>query len=282
MRKKTNHKNGLFSKASALKLTTAASVFALSLALTFPSLAEVTNNQSAAPAELARTDATESAVGLVTQVQNVEAAATSCADIDNPDGLGAAQKAAYDDRITMIGAVTNTDKLFDVANKNGCFNALSNFPNLSVAIPSLSSIANALKKTMIDYATRKVCNAVNDALTEVITPINEALDKVSKNGQIDMTGAYNKAVMKKLYEIDPELGRVSQSASDGYEWNVSDVISGSTDDSGSNSGTDSGTKTESQSSYVAAAEENSSTDSESAQPRDTESSTRNLISSFFK
>ena len=135
---------------------------------------------------------------------------------------------------------------------------------------------------MIDYATRKVCNAVNDALTEVITPINEALDKVSKNGQIDMTGAYNKAVMKKLYEIDPELGRVSQSASDGYEWNVSDVISGSTDDSGSNSGTDSGTKTESQSSYVAAAEENSSTDSESAQPRDTESSTRNLISSFFK
>lgn len=273
-RRRIERKGNGVSKKSFFKLTTAASALAISLALTVPSLAEVTiteKTQSAAPAELARTDTTESAVGLVTQVQNVEAAASSCADLDNPDGLGAAQKAAYDDRITMIGAVTNTDKLFDVANKNGCFNALSNFPNLSVAIPSLSSIANALKKTMLDYATRKVCNAVNDALTEVITPINEALDKVSKNGQIDMTGAYNKAVMKKLYEIDPELGRVSQRADDGYEWNVSDVTDGMKNDPA--------TETKSQSSSVVPSQNDNS--AESAQASDSPTSSRNIISSFF-
>lgn len=277
-RKRTNPKVSASTKNAVFKLTTAVSALALSIALTLPSFAEGTTNegnQSAAPAELARTDSTESAVGLVTQVQNVQAAATSCADIDNPDGLGAAQKAAYDDRITMIGAVTNTDKLFDVANKNGCFNALSNFPNLSVAIPSLSSIGNALKKTMLDYATRKVCNAVNDALTEVITPINEALDKVSKNGQIDMTGAYNKAMTKKLYEIDPELGRVSQSASDGYEWNLSDLSQDSTTDSTD----DPRTKTQSQSSYVAPAEDNSSV--ESTQASDSQKTSNSIISSFF-
>lgn len=275
MRKRIDRKSNKICKKSFFKLTTAASALAISLALTVPSLAEVIapgTSQSAAPTELARTDTTQSAVGLVTQVQDVQAAATSCADIDNPDGLGAAQKAAYDDRITMIGAVTNTDKLFDVANKNGCFNALSNFPNLSVAIPSLSSIANALKKTMLDYATRKVCNAVNDALTEVITPINEALDKVSKNGQIDMTGAYNKAMTKKLYEIDPELGRVSQSASDGYEWNVSDITDGATKDP-------SATKTESQSSYMTPTQNDNSV--ESTQANDSQKSNRDIISSFF-
>ena len=42
-----------------------------------------------------------------------------------------------------------------------------------------SNEIKSLQKTLVDYATRKVCTAVNDALTEVITPINKALEKLT-------------------------------------------------------------------------------------------------------
>lgn len=280
-----------FNKNSVFQITAASLILTSSVLFAYPSIAEEATTvtyESATPSEFGSVDTVESPVGLTMQVQNVEAAATECANIDNPDGLGAAQKAASDDRLTMIGAVTNTDKLFDIANNGGCFNALKNFPNLSVAIPSLSSIADALKKTLINYATRKVCNAVNDALTEVLTPINEALDKVSENGQIDMTGKFNTVMRKELYEIDPELGRVSTSAKNEYSWNLDDAIDSATTpyvDSNSSTDTTSSTQSVSTGGTTSVSSQNTSTDT-ADEPEESSSSTlvqstKDVISNFF-
>lgn len=220
MKNKRNDKRNL---PIYLKISAASLLLLSTVVVALPSIAEESTTvtyQSAADSRLGREDSVALSSSLDTQVQNINQKASECGDLDNPNGLGAAQKNAYDDRITMMGAITDTDKIFDVGNKGGCFDALKNFPNLSVSIPSLSSIGSALQKTLIDYATRKVCNAVNDAVSEVINPINEVLDKVSENGQIDMTGTFNKTINKKLYEIDPELGRVSTRADGEYKWEV--------------------------------------------------------------
>lgn len=230
------------SKPRILHLAVASIGLASTLALTLPSIAEdstKTDNvvyTGAAPQELARTDSIDNGISLDTKVQKLDAEIQSCGDLANPDGLAAAQQNGYRDRVTMIGAVTNIDKLYNVADKGGCFNALSNFPDLSVAIPSLTSIANALKKTMVDYATRKVCSAVNEALTEALDPINKALDKVSQSGQIDMTGVFNKELSKKLYEVDPELGRVAPAVENGYTWDLKEDFNSSVADPTSGTG----------------------------------------------
>ena len=67
-----------------------------------------------------------------------------------------------------------------------------------------------------------MCTAVNDALEEVIGPINEIMEELSSSGQIDLTGQVNKKMMEELYKIDPELGRVSTGISDEINWNLGD------------------------------------------------------------
>lgn len=129
--------------------------------------------------------------------------ATECA---SEGGLGGIQLQKMQDEKQLAMATVDLDKLFNLKN-NGCFNALSNFPDLSVALPSLGSIFSAIQKTLADYATRKVCNVVNDALEESLGPIAKQLDKINDSGQLDLTGRVNKALTKKFYEIDPELGR---------------------------------------------------------------------------
>lgn len=134
--------------------------------------------------------------------------ATECA---SESGLGGIQLQKMEDEKTVGMASIDLDKIFSLKN-NGCFNALSNFPDLSVAIPSLGSIFSAIQKTLADYATRKVCNAVNNAIEEGLSPITTQLEKVSDSGQIDLTGRVNKTLTKKFYEVDPELGRVKTNA----------------------------------------------------------------------
>lgn len=149
--------------------------------------------------------------------QKITAEASSCADLNNPLGLGYAQAMAVGDMKKMIATPINTDKMFD-PEASGCFNALKDFPNLSMTIPSLSDIGNSLQNALIKYATRKVCNTVNESLTELIGPLNEVLDRVSENGQIDLTGRVNKEIYKELYEIDPDLGRQMTNADSEYTW----------------------------------------------------------------
>ena len=285
---KKGSRNKGFRKGSAFQITAATLTLAVSVAFAYPSIAEDASSQGSQQGDsqtwFTNGDTTESPVNLSMQVQKVDAAAAECADLDNPNGLGAAQKAATDDRFAFIGAVTNTDKLFDAGNKNGCFNALTNFPNLSVAIPSLSSIGDALKKTLVDYATRKVCTAVNDALSEVISPINGALDKLSQNGQIDLSGKFNTKMREKLYKIDPELGRVAAPINSEYSWDLADVTSstvgnGTGNNNGGN-GTGNGNNTQSREtgSNLTPVE---NINAQSSEPKSVAESTKDAISNFF-
>lgn len=132
--------------------------------------------------------------------------AVSCA---SDSGLGGVQLQKMEDEKKLAMASIDMDKLFNLKD-NGCFSALSNFPDMSVAIPSLSSIFSAIQKTLTDYATRKVCNAVNETIDEALGPMMSQLDKISDSGQLDLTGTVNKKLRRKFYEIDPELGRVTQ------------------------------------------------------------------------
>lgn len=220
-------------KSNVIKLTVLAAAVAASISVTFPSFAEGISLGGVDPSELSDISASgkassASAVDIATQLQDTKAAAEDCADPTNINGLAHAQQKTLNDMKAMILTPINTDKMFSTASKGGCFNALKDFPNLSASIPSLSSIANSLKQTIISYATRKVCTAVNDALEEVIGPVNELMDEFTKNGQLDLTGQINKEMADQLYKIDPELGRVSSGVQDEYTWELGDAFEGVT------------------------------------------------------
>lgn len=134
--------------------------------------------------------------------------AIACA---SDSGLGGYQADVIENAKKMDMTPINIDKIFDLKN-GGCFSSLSNFPDLSVSIPSFSSIFTAMQKTLIDYGTRKVCNVVNSALEEAISPISEKITELNESRQLDLTGRVNKELTKKYYEVDPEMGRVSTKA----------------------------------------------------------------------
>lgn len=215
-----------FHLSNKFKITATALAVILSVASVIPSFAADSSTDSSSTDEKLVTTTVQTATANASTgevAQDIAAAQSECADISNPNGLAAAAAAAYQDRNTIAAATPNIDKLFNIAEDGGCFSALKDFPNLSVAIPSLSSIANALKTTLIKYATRKVCTAVNEALSEVIDPVNEAINKVAQNGEIDLAGVVNTGMINKAYEIDPDLGRVTQSA-DSTEYTLSGLL----------------------------------------------------------
>ena len=169
--------------------------------LTFDYSFSAITNSPIAGADAENYQSVEENLEKSTALANTEA--TECA---SESGLGGVQMKKMQDEQQMAMATVDLDKLFNLSN-NGCFSALSNFPDLSVALPSLGSIFSAIQKTLADYATRKVCTVVNDALEESLGPISKQLDKINESGQLDLTGRVNKALTKKFYEIDPELGR---------------------------------------------------------------------------
>lgn len=232
-RKPPRPKSNLLPIASAiLAITLSAGVVVPSIAAGDPPVAPPTAPSGGTTPSGDATPVTANPTAIDNQVQKVEAEAASCADTSNPDGLAAAQLNATNDRKTMLTSWVDIDKMFSAANAGGCFNALSDFPNLSVTIPSLSSITNGLQQALVSYATRKVCSAVNDAISDVISPINEAFEKISENGQLDLTGRVNKEISKKLYETDPELGRLAEPATSIYSWNIQADAPASTDPAG--------------------------------------------------
>lgn len=135
----------------------------------------------------------------------VDKSAQECA---GNGGLADVQEEVIKNAKTMAMTTFDLDKVFDYK-KSGCFNALQDFPDLSLSIPSLGTIVSALQKTLQDYATRKVCNVVNSAVDQALSPISKKLDELNQSGQLDLTGKINKSLTKKYYEIDPELGRTS-------------------------------------------------------------------------
>lgn len=219
--------NGSSLNPKVLKVSLLAVAIAVSTGVTFPSFAETVSIKDVDPATITAQSANgsgsgQSATSIETQIQATTDDAANCADPANVNGLAHAQQKTLNDMKAMILTPINTDNMFSTASKGGCFNALKDFPNLSASIPSLTGIANALKDTLIKYATRKVCAAVNDALEEVIGPVNEIMEELSSSGQIDLTGEFNKKMVEELYKIDPELGRVSTGVSDEIKWDLGD------------------------------------------------------------
>lgn len=141
------------------------------------------------------------------------AASTDCSNPDNEGSLAKKQAEVIEQKKALAYSTSDLDKYFKIGSEKGCFTSLNNFPDLSISIPSFGSIISALQKTLQSYATRKVCNVVNNALEKSIGPIADKLEEVSASGQLDLSGQVNKALTKKYYEIDPELGRVSTQAS---------------------------------------------------------------------
>lgn len=140
-----------------------------------------------------------------------------CADPNQEGSLAEEQARVIKERQELNMKNIDLRSVFDVAKKGGCFAALSEFPDLSITIPSLTAIFDSLKNTLLKYAMRKVCNAVDDVLDETVTPIKDAMEKISDSGQLDMTGRVNKKMYEELYEVDKELGRVSSPVKGDYE-----------------------------------------------------------------
>lgn len=153
---------------------------------------------------------------LVTAAYEAQQAAmqksAECSDINNNDGLGAVHKEHMENERKKDLATVDLDKIFKMGQKGGCFQALGDFPDLSVMIPSITSIANSVKNTLINYATRKVCNVVDEALEGALAPVKDALEEVSSRGQLDLSGRINKEMSEQLYGVDQELGRLSTPA----------------------------------------------------------------------
>jgi len=146
-----------------------------------------------------------------------ELASGDCSDPDNEGSLASKQREIIEEQKEISSKSTDLSKLFSIGKNNGCFAALAEFPDLSVSIPSMADIFAKLQKTLADYAVRKVCNAVDDAFESAVGPLYEKIDNLSSSGQLDLSGRVNKAITKKMYEVDPELGRVSASGSSSSE-----------------------------------------------------------------
>lgn len=142
----------------------------------------------------------------------------SCADPNEEGSLAQKQAEVMEEQKKMATKPINLGNIYSIGKKNGCFAALSDFPDLSISIPSLTGMLNSVKDTLVKYAVRKACIAVDQAFEEMLAPLESALDKVSDRGQLDLTGMVNKQVTKQLYEVDPELGRLGVTGKDESEY----------------------------------------------------------------
>lgn len=140
---------------------------------------------------------------------SVAESSEACADDENPDTIAGAQKKGIQEDQEVAVKPIDINKFFQIGKNQGCFAALADFPDLSINIPSLSDIYSNMKKALVNYASRKVCDAVNDTISEVMSPMKNALDQVSERGQLDLNGRVNKEMTKRMYDFDPELGRVA-------------------------------------------------------------------------
>lgn len=152
--------------------------------------------------------------------KQIEEQSVQCADPEQEGSLGNAHQKGMEDARKQDAAKIDMDKIFQIGKQGGCFDALNDFPDLSVNIPTFGSIFNSVKQTLINYATKKVCNVVNEALEEVVGPLKDTLEDLSDRGQLDLNGRVNKKIMKKLYDIDPELGRGSTVNTDSKKYEI--------------------------------------------------------------
>lgn len=149
--------------------------------------------------------------------EHIKVQSEACASTTDDSSLASAQAKAIKKDNELASSSMNLDKIYDATKKTNCFAVLSDFPDLSVNIPSWAAIFTAVTDTLKKYATRKVCTAVNDAFEQVVGPIDDALNKVSSNGQLDLTGVVNTGMHDAMYKVDPDLGKVSPTVASSTE-----------------------------------------------------------------
>lgn len=111
----------------------------------------------------------------------VNADAQSCAESD--DGLVKAAADALNMRTTVLSKVVDVNQIFQPKKQGGCFADLGEIPDLSVTIPTWSGMADKIVGALKDYANKKVCDAVYEASSQIVGPINESLAEIQKYSQ---------------------------------------------------------------------------------------------------
>ena len=131
---------------------------------------------------------------------------------------GAAIRDAVAIHTSFASVGPDVEKFFDA--NHDCFAQLNKLYDLSFSIPSLASITNAAQEAVLDYAKQKACSAIKEATSELVSPINSAIDKINNNygKYLDLNGMANGALSGGLSKLDPELGNIyrNKSPSAGY------------------------------------------------------------------
>lgn len=130
--------------------------------------------------------------------QNIDSCATT--------GVGAVVTKNLDMQMQVWGKPINVNKLFSPSSQGGCFADLGKIIDLSTTIPTFGSIIDAAQQMVIDYATKKACDALKTASGEIIGPVNDAIGVINGFGQYtDISGALGTAINKELGRIDEDL-----------------------------------------------------------------------------
>lgn len=134
--------------------------------------------------------------------QSIQTNIESCAN----NGIGAVVRENLDLQMTVWGRPIDVNRIFSPESQGGCFVDIGRILDLSSTIPSPSSIINAAQQMLIDYATRKACDAMKSASAEIVGPINDVIGEINKAGQYtDVSGALGEVLNKELNKIDEGL-----------------------------------------------------------------------------
>lgn len=134
--------------------------------------------------------------------QSIQTNIESCAT----EGIGAAVKQNLDLQMTVWGRPIDINKMFSPQSSGGCFADIGKIIDLSVTIPSLDTIINAAQQMVVDYATKKACDAMKSASAQVVGPINDVIGQINQAGQYtDVSGALGQVLNKELGKIDEGL-----------------------------------------------------------------------------
>lgn len=139
--------------------------------------------------------------------QSNECSNTNTVDIDgNPSTLGGVAAQILNKKLKQAQTPINFDQTFSTAKEGGCFDVIHNMPDFSLSIPSLSDISSAVQSTLKNYATKKVCSAVNATIENAVGGLRNKLQSLSDSGQLDLSGRVNRQISQKAYSIDSGLG----------------------------------------------------------------------------
>lgn len=149
--------------------------------------------------------------------QNIQSNIESCAT----DGIGKVVQDNLNLQMTVWGRPIDINKMFSPSSQGGCFADIGKIIDLSVTIPSLDMIINAAQQMVVDYATKKACDAMKSASTELVGPLNDVIGEINKAGQYtDISGALGTVLNKELGKIDEGLVLPSGAFEGGSDYNL--------------------------------------------------------------